>query len=237
MSLVQKCLPSLTGPWILMRPAGVVAPETISRFVRCAGLWLPWLAPRGRADRGFHLRIVFFSRKHGWLGRVGCAASLHWRLSWPGPWAGQEPWSSGGRFLFPTSLPHSSVSAMGLFVASPSPETPSSPPHLSRFLLILLSLLFKVVLAPVLEFNTGTCKARLAQAQSSNFPLPGKPGSIFVGTTDPGAAEPARWLLAPGAQRRHGDPLCRHHWIYSLLCVPCVCLTPVCTAVCVRSST
>ncbi|VFV22267.1 b-cell antigen receptor complex-associated protein [Lynx pardinus] len=35
-----------------MHLAGVVAPETISCFVHCAGPWLPWLAPRGRADGG-----------------------------------------------------------------------------------------------------------------------------------------------------------------------------------------
>lgn len=180
------------------------------------------------------------------MGGVPPAASPLWRL--PGPESpdlgrGQGPWSSGGRFLFPPSP----VSTTGLPAASPSLQIPSSPTTpISSSLLILLSTPrqsdpHSVVLEPMLEISTLGHAAHLAQAQPSNFLLPGTPGSIFVGTTGLGMAVPGLFWLPENRRRLSSEEAVRHllrcHWICSLVCVPCICFTPVCTAVCVFKST
>lgn len=82
------------------------------------------------------------------------------------------------------------------------------------------------------DFNTGACMAHLAQAQPSNFLLPGKPGGTSAGMAVPGLC----WLLEnrqrPSLEEGVRD-LPRHFWIYSPVCVPLCLLCAMCIAVCV----
>lgn len=92
------------------------------------------------------------------------------------------------------------------------------------------------IVEPMLDFNAGTCTAYLAQAQPSNFLLPGKPGGPSVGTTIGHSS--ARPLLAPREQAetvwRRGQRPAQGLWTYSPVCVPlCLLYASVCSRVCV----
>lgn len=72
--------------------------------------------------------------------------------------------------------------------------------------------------------------------QLPTFPT-GKLGSIFVGITGPGMAVPGLFWFPENTRRPSSEEgvrqLLRHRWIYSCVCVPYVCLMPLCAAVCV----